>query len=196
MKRRMKIFIAPLFSLSIAATAVQAQESAVDGYDKIIVTDTDRPVTAFSPTPEDEAVYDKYFYFHRDGTDFAEAYADIRECDSLSSGISFYLGSGEPYPGYYGGQYGMAGVIGAAIGNALADAIHGSAQRRKFRRINMRNCMGFKEYSRYGLSKDLWEEFNFEEGHGRKAEEVRIKALQRQALIASGPKPDRKALAR
>ena len=71
----------------------------------------------------------------------------------------------------------------------MADAIFGSGQRRAIRRVNMRNCMGFKGYSRYGLPKEMWQEFNFEEGHGREEEDVRDRMLMQQALVASGPKP-------
>ena len=92
-------------------------------------------------------------------------------------------------------QYGaLAGGIGGALGSAIADAIFGSAARRQQRRINLRNCMGFKGYQRYGLSEDLWKEFNFEEGLGRKKENERDDALELQALVASGPKPTTKEL--
>jgi hypothetical protein len=120
-------------------------------------------------------------YFHRDGTSFAEAYADLRECDALSSGISYYGGD----TAFMVAQYGMAG----AIGSAIADAIYGSAERRRQRRLNMRNCMGFKGYQRYGLKKELWEAFNFEEGNGRKPDDEREAALRQQARVAAGPKP-------
>lgn len=147
------------------------------------------PDLAFELTQSDIDNFDKYFYFNREDTSFAEAYADIVECDSLASGISYYAGGSEPYLGYYGSQYGIGGAIGGVIGSALADAIYGSAARRKIRRINMRNCMGFKGYSRYGLAKTLWESFNFEEGNGRKRDDVREAALLQQAKVASGPRP-------
>jgi len=152
------------------------------------------PELRFEATPADVDDFEKYFYFHRGDTSFDEAYADIVECDSLASGISYYAGGGEPYPGYYATQYGIGGAIGGAIGSALADAIFGSAERRKIRRINLRNCMGFKEYQRYGLSGDLWKAFNFEEGHGRKGDDVREVSLLQQAKVASGEKPDTEVL--
>ncbi len=151
------------------------------------------PELQFTPTPIDEGDYDKFFYFHREGTSFLEAYADIKECDALSSGMSFYTNS-DAAMNSATAQYGMAGAVGGAIGAALADAIFGSAQRRQMRRINLRNCMGFKEYRRYPLNRALWSEFNFEEGMGRKKENVREEALQLQALVASGPKPATKEL--
>lgn len=153
-----------------------------------------RPRLDFTPTAQDAANYDKYFYFQRDDTGFAEAYEDLLECDALASGINFHTG-GDMSPALY--QYGVLGAaIGGAIGSAISDAIYGSAGRRRIRRVNMRNCMGFKGYRRYGLSKDLWEAFNFEEGNGRKEMGVRKEALMKQALVASGPKPQQTPLGR
>jgi hypothetical protein len=152
------------------------------------------PELAFTPSASDIGNYEKYFYFHRADTGFSTAYADILECDALAGGIRIYAGADEPYPGYYASQYGIGGVIGGVLGAALADAIHGSAARREARRANMRNCMAFKGYSRYGLAKDLWEHFNFEEGNGREPEPARTQALMRQARVASGPTPAAEAI--
>lgn len=152
------------------------------------------PDLTSSAADGDAADFDKYFYFHRPDTGFDEAFADINECDALASGISYYRASSEPYPGYFANQYGIGGAIGGALGAALADAIFGSAERRKVRRINMRNCMGFKGYQRYGLGKDIWKEFNFEEGGGREDEKIRAASLLQQARVASGPTPLQKAI--
>jgi hypothetical protein len=152
------------------------------------------PKLDFTPTPEAEAGFDKYFYFHRENTTYAEAYADIHECDALASGSSIYLGGDSGAMAGATAQYGLGGAIGGAIGSAAADAIFGSAARRAQRRENLRNCMGFKQYQRFGLSRDLWTEFNFEEGLGRKKEDRRNDALSLQALVASGPKPVTKEL--
>ena len=176
-------FAVPLFFLGAVAHA-QEKAAAPDP------ASVSMPRVAFQAKPEDTRTFDKYFFFHREGTSFAEAYVDIKECDALASGISYRAG----VPSYYYGQYGIGGAIGGAIGSALADAIHGSAQRRNIRRVNMRNCMGFKGYDRYGLSKPLWDVFNFEEGLGRKADAVRERALQQQARVASGPKPQQRPL--
>ncbi len=153
-----------------------------------------RPKLDFTPTPQDEADFDKYFYFHREGTGFAEAYADIRECDALASGSSIYLDGSAAMAGAMANYGVLAAGIGSAVGSLIADAIFGSAARRQQRRINLRNCMGFKEYQRYGLTGELWKDFNFEEGHGRKKEGERDDALELQALVASGPKPTTKEL--
>lgn len=154
------------------------------------------PKLDFTATPEITSDYEKYFYFQRPDTSFAEAYSDIRECDALASGSRIYMGGDSSMMTSAITQYGLGGAIGGAIGSAIADAIFGSAARRKERRIKMRNCMGFKGYQRYGLTKELWEPFNFQEGNGRKKEEVRDRKMRQQASVASGPTPKQEALAK
>ncbi|MBS0476412.1 MAG: hypothetical protein JSR28_14865 [Proteobacteria bacterium] len=154
-----------------------------------------RPKLDFTATPEIEADYEKYFYFHRADTSFVDAFNDIRECDALASGANIYRGADSGAMAAAMSQYGvLAGGIGGAVGSVIADAIFGSAARRAQRRVNLRNCMGFKGYQRFGLSGDLWKEFNFEEGNGRKKEGERNEALELQALVASGPVPATKEL--
>lgn len=179
----------------VATFPVQAQTVA-DPVDETLFSaaKASMPELSFTPAPGEEGDYDKYYVFHRDDTDIAQAWGDIRECDALASGISYRVGNGEPYPGYFATQYGIGGVVGGLVGAALADVIHGSAKRRAIRRVNMRNCMGFKGYDRYGLPKTLWETFNFEEGNGRKDDAERNLSLMQQAIAASGPKPQGKAL--
>lgn len=178
-----------------SAAVVQAQaikpEPPMKHFADDEIAKIEMPDLKFTETPEDVQDYDKYFFFHREGTTFDEAYADIKECDALASGIRFFAGNAQvPYP--YAGT--MAGAIGGAIGNALADAIFGSAERRRIRRVNLRNCMGFKEYRRYGMERERWQNFNFEEGNGREKEALRDAALLMQARVASGPKPELKVL--
>ena len=158
------------------------------------IADVPMPELAFDETADDTKDYDKYFYFHRDGTGFDEAYADIIECDALASGFTYYGGASPYMTNYYAIQYGLGGVIGGAIGSALADAIYGSAERRKERRFNLRNCMYFKGYDRFGLRKSLWEEFNFEEGNSKEEPEKRARKLLMQAKVASGPRPQQEVL--
>lgn len=147
------------------------------------------PVTDYVPTGTDAADFDKYYFFHRADTDFATAYADIAECDGyargLQSGISY---AQTPY------NYSLSGAVGGAIGTAIAIAIFGSAEKRRLRRVNMRACMNFKGYDRYGLSKQLWDEFNFEEGLSSVANDKRQTFLKIQALVASSSAPKGKVL--
>jgi len=149
------------------------------------------PELKFNETEEDKAGYDKYFYFVREETDFATAYQDIRECDALSRGMSFYAGGGQvPYP--YAGT--LAGAAGGVIGSMVADAIFGSSVRRQQRRTNLRTCMGYKGYSRFGLNKDLWQTFNFEEGNNTVPEDERQQYLQMQAKAAITGRPSTQEL--
>lgn len=149
------------------------------------------PKLDFAPTALDEADYDKYYYFQRERTSFEEALADLRDCDGIASGLtSGYQYQQAPYP--Y--TYTMAGAVGGAIGNAMVAAIFGSAEKRRIRRVNMRRCMGFKGYSRFGLRKDLWQEFNFEEGFSGEEETKRQAMIAQQAKVASGPRPAGKEL--
>lgn len=132
-------------------------------------------------TPDADAInsYDKYFYFHRAETEFATAYADIQECDNYARGLGVRVNSG----------YALGGALGTPLGNAISDAIYGSAARRALRRVNMRNCMGYKGYTAYGLPKSIWEQFNFEEGNSHVPEDRRQQFLRLQARAASGPEP-------
>lgn len=153
------------------------------------------PDLAFTADPATAADFDKYFFFHREGTDFSQAYADITECDSLASGINFYMGADSGAIAGAMANYGvLAGGIGGAIGGLMADAIFGSAERRRIKRVNVRNCMFFKGYDRYGLEKDLWQAFHFEEGLSRENAADREAALLKQARVASGPKPQTEVL--
>ena len=154
------------------------------------------PALAFDETAEDVENYEKYFYFHRPETGFDEAYADIVECDALSSGVSIYRGADDAAIASAAIQYGVGpAMIGGAIASVLIDAVVGSAERRKARRLNMRTCMDYKRYDRYGLRKDLWQEFNFDEGNGREDEDDRSRALLMQARVASSPRPQQEVLA-
>lgn len=153
------------------------------------------PPLAFEDDPATVKDDDKYFYFHRAETSFDQAYADVTECDATSSGSSFYLRANAGSVAASSAQYGiLASSIGGAIGGLMADAIFGSAERRKQRRINIRNCMFYKNYDRYSLEKNLWQAFHFEEGLSKENPEDREKALLAQAKVASGPKPQQEVL--
>jgi hypothetical protein len=139
-------------------------------------------------TPEDEANFDKYYYFHRNGTDVSTAYNDICECDGYARGLAVsyrYVNS------YYNTT---AGAVGNVVGNVLVAAIFGSAEKRRARRINMRACMSFKGYQRFGLPKERWEKFNFEEGLDGVSEDMRETLLGQQALVAARATPAGKVL--
>lgn len=87
------------------------------------------PDLAFDATPADAETYDKYFYFHRDGTDFDTAFNDfLMECDALASGSLLWWG--RPCDGqllcraiWFGGRRRRSHR------SAIADAIFGLAER-------------------------------------------------------------------
>ncbi|MBI1402643.1 MAG: hypothetical protein GC147_05460 [Porphyrobacter sp.] len=110
-----RLRFAALLLLPLAATA-QAQAIKSEPEMKIFsaaeVEAIAMPDLAYTPDPQIAADFDKYFFFHRDGTDFSTAYADITECDSLASGINFYMGGNDAIMQNAIIQYGAAGAIG------------------------------------------------------------------------------------
>lgn len=181
---------------AFAAPGAWAQEAASLAVAPAVAIDpatVEIPDLGFVETPEHIENYDKYFYFVRADTDFATAYADVRECDDYARGLRFFnMGVDVPYP--YAGT--LAGALGGILGSVLSDAISGSAQRRQLRRTNLRTCMGYKGYGRFGLPKAIWVKFNFSEGNSPPSEADRETCLRQQAKIASGAMPQRRALGR
>lgn len=151
------------------------------------------PDLAVATSASDEGDFDKYYYFHRADTSFEQALTDLRECDAYARGLASPYGyQSAPYP--HAGT--VAGLGGELIANALISAIFGSAELRKARRTNMRRCMNYKGYGRYGLNKDIWQRFNFEEGFGKVEEDKRQLMLAKQAKAASLVTPVGKDLGR
>lgn len=161
--------------------------------EQIDVASIQVPSLDYCPDPAIEKDFDKYYYFHRAGTGFRTALDDLRYCDGLARGLANPYGNAQVPYAYVGT---MAGALGGALGNMMASAIFGSAQVRALRRINMRRCMNFKGYQRYGLPKDIWETFNFEEGFSQLEDGKRQVFLMQQAKVASGEQPKTEALGR
>ncbi|MBJ7388620.1 MAG: hypothetical protein JHC92_04180 [Sphingomonadaceae bacterium] len=204
MKYFSNIFIVGAAFISCAASAEVNLSTSPFGIVDIAAaeaTELEMPKLEFVVTPEDERNFDKYYYFRRDETSFPVAYADITECDGYARGLvsrysyedGFYA---YPYTYPYDYSYTVAGAAGSAIANVMIAAIFVPSEKRWMRRVNMRQCMGFKGYDRIGLSKALWEPFNFEEGTGAEEEESRLKALKLQALVASTAAASEKVLSR
>lgn len=167
-------------------TTANAVSAAIDPFD-IDPATIAVPNLTFAMTPEITEDFDKYFYFHRSETDFRTALADILECDGYARGLASGMAGDVNVPYPYTNT--MAGVGGAIIAQVLIGAIFGSAALRAKRRINMRTCMGYKGYQRYGLPKPIWQQFNFEEGHGEEEAVSRMTFLRQQARVASAPNP-------
>lgn len=185
-----------LAALPISAAQAQAikTEPPMKEFSAEEIAEIPVPETAFDVAAVNADDFDKYFYFHREDTSFDVAYSDILECDSLGSGVNYYLSGNDAAMQSAIAQYGAAGAVGGVIGAAIADAIFGSAERRRLKRINIRNCMFYKGYDRYGLEKELWQEFHFEEGLTRENADDREAKLKMQARVASGPKPTTEVL--
>ena len=194
----MKVTVSALFSavlVTFAAPAAAQEEGEEETLATVSLAQVTQavdpaavmmPELAFTADPKFEKDFDKYYYFHRVDTDFDTALADLRDCDNLSRGLASPFGGLDvPYP------YALnpSGLIGGAIANVMVAAIVGSAQVRATRRINMRRCMFYKGYDRFGLPKDMWQEFNFEEGFKELEETRRQGFLMQQAKVASGPRP-------
>lgn len=193
----MKQTLAVLACAALAASGVaRAQDAAKAATDDVTTAIPDpasvpMPDLVFTSTPLIEEDFDKYYVFNRAETSFADALTDIRECDNLARGLdSGYRYQDVPYP--Y--TYTLAGTAGSLIGNAMMSAIFGSAEKRRLRRVNMRKCMHYKGYGRFGLAKEKWEPFNFEEGLDGVKETERQKLLAQQAKVAAGPVPAGKDL--
>lgn len=153
------------------------------------------PDLAYEPDPAIEADFDKYFFFHREDTSFDQAFDDIAECDALAQGMNLPpVGWWRTAPDTIADFGPVLGTYFAAFGSPI-DAIFGSGERRRDRRLNLRNCMFYKGYDRYGLEKSLWQAFHFEEGFSRENARDRYAALLKQARVASGPKPPLEVLA-
>lgn len=170
--RRRTYFAVAMIAIASSPIA-KAQNEASNGG-----ADLPMPQLKFTETPNDVENYDKYFYFHRTDTNFDQALRDLIECDDLASARP-----------RIGGAYG-------AVGNAFNDLLYGSAYRRELRRLNMRRCMGYKGYRRYGLSKALWTLFNFEEGLSKLSDMQRLRYLKIQAKVASEAAPDSAEIAK
>lgn len=133
------------------------------------------------------------FYFHKVGVALQTAEADIRECDAYNQGLVFGPAVPDLFPpnrqseSVVPGPYlpGVAGgsparmMIGGVVVGAISSVVL-PAQMRIIAAANLRHCMSFKGYKRYGLSEELWKTLNT----GPYDAVVRAKAS-----IASGPQP-------
>ncbi len=138
--------------VALAAIPVVAQPAlgqAADPYDP--------PSLTFTPDAAAAQDFDKYFYFHRTETSFAQALADIMECDDFARATDFGMFSG--------------------------------SRQLMTRKANLRVCMGYKGYRRYGLPRAIWQSFNSDAVKPEPTEAERTRMVIQQARAASGPLP-------
>lgn len=161
-----------LLMFVLVASAAQAQDKTESGPD-VIVPD----IAAFGSELSDER---KFFLFHKPGTTFEQAFADLSFCYThLPGGTEIALPSFVPWvvrPSDKGWQPAPNyGLVGAVTGALLRDRDYDAPSR-----LNMLRCMGPRGYARYRISRGYWVEIN-------KAGPERSLAVQ--ARIASGPVP-------
>lgn len=139
-----------------------------------------------SPTRDPNVVADgwKYFYFHKSGVSFAEAYADFSDCYRFLpvAGAIGTLPMFAPWremPGVqvieptYGANYGLVGVV-------IANIVAGPLERR-WRQSRLRLCMEPRGYVRYPIPEQTWEQLT---------DNFSPRSIALQARAASGPTPD------
>ncbi len=143
-------------------------------------------VAAYQPARGDEGEFWRYFFFWRGGISLEEARADLRECADYARDPVLWARIPErmPIEGGVQGPNGTEGQFGLT-GAVIFSLVEGGLVRR-IALANMRRCMGFKGYRRYGLSADLWRPLN------RGSPE---QIVERLAAIAAGPEPRQPGIA-
>lgn len=127
----------------------------------------------------------RHFYFHRAGTTYAEAYADLEDCYRF---LPVPGAAGVEMPGfapwraradsktYKPPAIGPYGLVGDIIGAMVAGPIE-----RRARQSRMRRCMEPKGYRRYPMTEETWK---------TAVGAYSPATLAIQARLASGPVPD------
>jgi hypothetical protein len=163
---------------SFAVLAFGGSQQALATEAPIPPADVPSLVAAYRPAPDDVGQFQKYFYFQKTGVSAESANADINECRGYASDLIFnpilptHLPPKKMAETFNTHQYGLVGdVMVSAIQPSIIRAIAAA---------NMRKCMGFKGYSRHGLSKSLWAALNPEDP---------IRAVALQVQVAIGPAP-------
>lgn len=173
-KQRVAVLMALLGAAPVAAQAQALDPAAIQV-----------PDLAFVPTSADRDSFHKYFFYWKAGVSFERASADLTECyDHIAGGEGYFpfamvldetpaTSIHKPAPKRaVQNNYGLAGAV---ITSLMAAPQNFRAGRQRFRM-----CMGFKNYTRYGASKPLWERITDGEP---------MRAIAVQAKIASGPAP-------
>ncbi len=165
-------------SLAVLSPAVVASEAAA-------LPDPASVVVPDLSGSDDAAVIEngwKYFFYHRDGTSFAEAYADIADCYRFLApagwanvAIPRFVPWVERSPGERAatGYFEHSGLVGLAIGSMFEGTLT-----RRDRQAKMRRCMEPRGYTRYGVAEEIWENV---------ADLPPEQGIAVQAKIASGP---------
>lgn len=147
---------------------------------------TPEAVAAYQPGRGDEGDFWRYFFFWKGEVAPEAARADLLECADYARDPALWARIPErmPLEGGVRGPNGTEGQFGLA-GAAIFSLVEGGLVRR-ITLANMRRCMGFKGYRRYGLSAAIWRSLN------RGSPE---QVIERLAAIAAGPEPRQASIA-
>ena len=175
-----RIFAIAVFCIAANAAGTNAVPPPVDPA-KVTV-----PPLVFTPKPRDGGNEWRYHVFQKDGVSFEIALADLRQCTAYTNGLVAQA----PIPAFV--PFGASGFAVAGprfanmglVGNLVIDAFM-SGMQSEMESYNLRRCMTYKGYRRYGVTRKLWSELT-----KGSSEEVTV----RMALIASGAKPQAEAL--
>jgi len=127
------------------------------------------PAISFETSEQDIKRFSRYFISHKPGVSPEKARADIDEClryamGANEMGIQMFppipdfvpLEEANSYqdgvPKAHSGQYGLVGDVMAAL---IVPGVN-----RAIAQSNVRRCMGYKNYDRYGISKEAWKALN------------------------------------
>lgn len=137
-----------------------------------------------SPAISDRGGFHIYFLYWKQDVGFVRARADLAECFAyrIEPAPRYYpyfaklddepLAKSSPKPVTSNGY----GLVGSVMGALLFGGVNFRSEQQR-----LRMCMGFKNYTRFGVSKALWEQVS-------KGDPVA--AVNVQAKIAAGPRPE------
>lgn len=123
----------------------------------------------------------KYFYFHKEGATYEQAYGDFAECYRFmpsSSVTSGKLPMFVPWVERQGARAAPNTNSYGLVGIAIAAIIDGPLTRRS-RQSRLRRCLEPRGYVRYPIAKESWQ----------KLFDVTDESIALQAKAASLPKP-------
>lgn len=125
----------------------------------------------------------RHFYFHRAGTSYEEALADLTDCYRFTELSKSWIGTPtyapwteRPRPVTEAPPPMYTGILPSLIGAALI-----KTQNRRATQSRLRRCMEPRGYQRYPLSEDDWKWL---------IADFSPTTLPLQAKYASGPAPD------
>ena len=143
-------------------------------------------IQSYQPGRGDAGDFWRYFFFWKGGVTPEAARADLLECGTYAHSPVLWARIPERMP-VDGGVQGPNGTEGGyGLVGAAAFSLFEGAQVRRITLANLRRCMGFKGYRRYGLSAALWRPLN-----AGSPDEI----VSRLAAIAAGAEPTQPSIA-